>query len=329
MRFWQSIAALSLAVQALSAASLFGDKTVAKGRGFEIKSSQIEESYISFKANKAAAGERLPDNPADTKAIEEEILDKLINTKVILGHVTEPDRTNAAAMAGKFIEEKRSHALSDAAFNRQIRAAGLTPEKFREEIMEQATVKAVIDRELRAKQKTTDEDIEKYYKEHPDYFKEPEKWMVQHIHLSFRDRLTLQELSADALEAKRKKMDDLLKRARSGEDFAKLVKENTEDMLTREDAGQYTFSKGQMPIEFEAAATTLKPGQISDIVTTKYGWHIIKLLQNIPAKTQDLAGAKDKIKEALLQEATQKALPGYIKELRKEAAVEIVADAKN
>jgi parvulin-like peptidyl-prolyl isomerase len=326
MRFCQIIIALALVSETLLAAPLFGDRVLAKGKGFEIKSSQVEESYIAFKANKVAAGERVAE--ADTKEIEEQILDKLINTKVILGHATEPDRTNAAATTEKFIEEKRSHALSEAAFNRQIRAVGLSPEQFRDQILEQATVKAVIDRELRARQKITDEDIKKYYDEHPDLFKEPEKWTVQHIHLAFRDRLTLQELSPEALEVKRQKMDALLKRAKSGEDFTKLVKENTEDMLTRDDAGQYTFSKGQMPVEFEAAAKTLKPGQISDIVTTRYGWHIIKLLDNIPPKTQTLAEAKDKIKEALLQEATQKALPDFIKELRKEAGIEILADAK-
>lgn len=327
MRFWQTFIAVALAGQALLAAPLFGDRVLAKGKGFEIKSSQVEESYIAFKANKVASGERVAE--ADTKEIEEQILDKLINTKVVLGHATDADRTNAIATTQKFIEEKRSRALSEAAFNRQIRAVGMTPEQFHDQILEQATVKAVIDRELRTRQKVTDDDIKKYYDEHPDFFKEPEKWTVQHVHLAFRDRLTLQELSPEALEAKRKKMDDLLKRAKAGEDFGKLVKENTEDMLTRDDAGKYTFSKGQMPVEFEAAATTLKPGQISDIVTTRYGWHIIKLLENIPPKTQDLAEAKDKIKEAVLQEATQKALPDFIKELRKEAGVEILAEAKN
>jgi parvulin-like peptidyl-prolyl isomerase len=123
-------------------------------------------------------------------------------------------------------------------------------------------------------------------------------------------------------------MDDMLKRARAGEDFAKIVKENSEDTLTRDKGGEYAFAKGQMPAEFEAAAIALKPGEISDVITTRFGWHIIKFIENIPAKTQDLASVKEKIKDTLLQQATQKALPDYIKQLREEADIQIIAEKK-
>lgn len=314
---------MAAAVSATGAEPLFGDRIVAKGKGIEIKASQVEEGYISFKANKTAAGERVPESAEATKKIEEEILSHLIGTKLVLLRAMPVDRSNAVMVAEKFIEEKRSRAISDAAFTRQLRAVGLNPEQFREQIVEQATVKAVVDRELKSKQTVTEEQIEKFYKENPRFFQEPEKWKVQHVHLSFRDRLTLKEYSADKLAEKKKQMEELLQRAKAGEDFSKIVKENTEDTLTRDEGGFYTITRGQMPPEFEAATTSLKPGQISDIVTTRFGWHIIKLIENIPSKTLDLASSKGKIRDALLQETTQKALPDWIKTLREEAGVQI------
>jgi parvulin-like peptidyl-prolyl isomerase len=317
---------LVFAVLTSQAADLYGDRIVAKGKNLEVKYSEVEESFNSFRATKSAGGERVSKDPAEIKRIETEILDHIIATKLILNHATVADKTNAAVVAQKFIDDKRSKALSENAFNRQLLALGMDREKFEKEIRDQAVVKQVIDREVRAKQTVTDKEIEGFFKEHPDYFKEPERWKVQHIHLGFRDRLTLQELPRETLDAKKARMDELLKRARAGEDFPKLVKENSEDTLTRDERGEYTFTRGQMPAEFEAAATSLKPGQISDLVTTKYGWHIIKLLEVLPAKTLNLAESKEKIRDALLQQATQKSLPDYIKQLRTEANVEILTN---
>jgi hypothetical protein len=326
MRFSTFIATLALATTTLCAAPLF-DRVVAKGKNIEIKLSEVEENYIAYKANKLAAGERVPSNPEEVKATEKEVLDHLIATKVLAARATDADKTNALAFGEKFIAEKKARALSESAFNRQIRASGLSPEQFREQVMEQAVVRQVIDRELRAKQTITNEEIEKYYKENTKLFQAPERWKIQHIHLGFRDRLTLNELSEEAQAAKKKKMDDLLKRARAGEDFAKLVKENSEDSLTRDQGGEYAFAKGQMPPEFESAATTLKPGQISEVVTTRFGWHIIKFIENVPPKMEELAAVKEKIKETLLQQATQKALPDFLKKLREEAGIEIIDPA--
>src|SRR5205085_6923078 len=122
---------------------------------------------------------------------------------------------------------------------------------------------------------------------------------------------------------KKAKLADLLIRAKSGVDFAKLAKENSEHSLTKENGGEQVFVKGQMPPEFEAAALSMKPGQVSDIVATGLGWHIIKFIEHIPAKQIDFESSKDRIRQTLLQRATQQALPAYIKQLREEAGVEL------
>lgn len=83
-------------------------------------------------------------------------------------------------------------------------------------------------------------------------------------------------------KTKRAKAEDLLKRARAGEDFAKLANENTDDTGNKDEEGQpkggfYEFGRGMMDKNFEAASFALQPGQVSDIVETPYGYHIIKL----------------------------------------------------
>jgi parvulin-like peptidyl-prolyl isomerase len=299
------------------------DRVVAKGKGFEIKSSQLEDTYILFKANRVAVGSPVPQTPEDIKKTESEILNTMIAAKVILARATEADRTNSVDEAEKFIKERKDAAGSDAAYRRQLIISGVKPEDFEKEVREQAIIQAIVNRELRPKQVVTDEDIEKYYKENPKMFQEPEKWKIAHIFMGIRNRATREEISDAEKAEKRAKMKDILVRARAGVDFAKLAKENSEHGLTKDNGGEQTIVRDQMPPEFEAAVLSMKPGQISDIVTTGLGWHIIKFIEYIPPKTVDLASSKEKIKAYLLNQATQRALADWVKELRKEANVEV------
>ncbi len=280
------------------------DRVVAKGKGLEVKASQVEETYILFKANRAAIGQSVGNSPEEIKKAEAEILDSLIASKVILLRTTEADRTNGVAEAEKFIKDKKAAAVSEAAYRRQLIISGVTPEAFEKEVVDQAVIKAIVDRELRPKQTVTDADIEKFYKENPKMFEEPEKWKVAHIFMGIRDRGSREEITQAEKAEKQAKMKELLVRARGGFDFA----------------------RGQMPPEFEAAAISMKPGQISDVVTTGLGWHIIKFIEYIPPKMADLTASKERIKNYLLQQATQKALGDWVKQLRKEADVVVTLD---
>src|SRR4029077_13997828 len=123
----------------------------------------------------------------------------------------------------------------------------------------------------------------KFYDENPAKFEQPETVRASHILLSTKDSSTNTELTDDKKAAKKKQAEDLVKRARAGEDFAKLAKEFSDDPGSKDKGGEYTFPRGQMVPEFEAAAFAMKTNQISDVVTTQFGYHIIKLIDKTPA----------------------------------------------
>ena len=137
-------------------------------------------------------------------------------------------------------------------------------------------------------------------------------------------------MPTDQQQAKRKQAEDLLKRIRGGADFAALAKQYSEDPGSKDNGGELpAFPRGQMVPEFEAAAFSLTNNQVSDVVTTTYGYHIIKLIGKTPAKKVAYATVAAKIKDYLTQQKTEKLAPAYLDKLKKDADVQILdADLK-
>jgi peptidyl-prolyl cis-trans isomerase C len=187
---------------------------------------------------------------------------------------------------------------------------------------EEATARVVDERELGVK--VSDEEVKKYYDDNPADFEEPEKVRASHILIGTRDQASNAELSKEKKDAKRKLAEDLVKRARAGEDFAKLAKEYSDDPGSKDKGGEYVFPRGKMVPEFEAAAFALKTNEVSDVVTTQFGYHVIKLSERMPAAKVDFEKSSSHIKDYLTQQKLQKEIPAYMAKLRKEANVEIL-----
>jgi parvulin-like peptidyl-prolyl isomerase len=134
-------------------------------------------------------------------------------------------------------------------------------------------------------------------------------------------------VSGDQKAAKLKRAEAILKRARAEEDFAILALAFSNDMSSRAKGGEYLFARGQLVPEVEKAAFSMKTNQISDIVTSADGYHIIKLIEKIPAHKIKYADAVADIKATLAQHEIDQQSPEYLARLRREAGVEILDEA--
>ncbi|MSU62762.1 MAG: hypothetical protein EXS31_10260 [Pedosphaera sp.] len=304
-------------------APLFDDPVVAKGKDLEIRQSEVDDMFAAFRANRSASGQRIPES--ERPKIEADIIDKLIATRLCVRRASADDKSKGEQIAKEFIAEQIKQVPSEESFNRQLLAVGMTPASFKTQITEQAIVKAVIDRELRAQQTVTDPEIKKFYDGNPKLFEQPEMVRVAHVLISTLDSETTKEIPADQKIQKKVAAEKVLARAKLNDDFTSLVKEFSEDRNAKERNGEYTIMRNDkrfvLSPEFEGAAFSLASNQISSVVASPYGYHVIKCLEKIPAKKADLASVQDRIRETLFQEAVQKSLPDYIEKLRKEASV--------
>jgi len=344
-------------------ADLFDDPIIARGQGVEVKQSALDESFIAFKANLAARGQTVPEGHRLFR--EAQLLERLIVTQILGKRATTQDVAKAKEAATKFAAETRKAAQSDEAFQRMLKSLGITGEQFDRRVYEQALAESVVSRELKEKIKISDVQVESFYRMGSDILvqmlqeelervaknenasvdqltavkrqveeikkanlarlQQPEKVRVSHILLATRDRETEKELPEEQKRLKRVKIEQLLDRAKAGEDFTKLVQEYSEDRNLKETRGEYTFSRDdRFAQEFKSAAFSLEPGRISDVITTIYGYHILKLHERIPPQKVPLEKVTDDIREHLAQQELQRQMPDFFARLKKEAGVEIL-----
>ncbi len=165
-------------------------------------------------------------------------------------------------------------------------------------------------RELQQRLSVSEEEIRRYYDEHKNEF---EQVRARHILLSTRPIARDGNPPPDK-EAVRRKAQEVLRRARAGEDFAALAREFSDDPGSKEKGGDLDFfGRGRMVREFEEAAFALQPGQISDLVETSYGFHIIKVegRRIAPLDEETRLQIEQTIRQRKIQERIEQILKRY------------------
>jgi peptidyl-prolyl cis-trans isomerase C len=166
---------------------------------------------------------------------------------------------------------------------------------------------------------TTEAEAKKYYDENVKEFQVPEQVRASHILIRPTDPNT------DPNQAKaqaKHKAEELLQKVKGGADFATVAKESSEDPTTKDQGGDLRlFSRGLMYPTFENAAFSLKVGQVSDLVETPFGYHIIKVTEHHDPNQTPFEKAKTDIISGLTRQKKQEAAQKYVKSLQQNAKI--------
>ena len=174
--------------------------------------------------------------------------------------------------------------------------------------------------------KISDEEMKKYYEEHKaDYYKDEVK--ASHILISTVDD-NGKELSEAKKKKAKKKAEEVLKKAKSGEEFSELAKEYSDDPGSAAKGGDLGyFTKGQMVQPFEEAAFSLKSGEISGLVESEYGYHIIKVYDKID-KQLTFDEVKYEIKKTLTEDKYMESIEAITKKAKVEKNESVIKKVK-
>lgn len=243
------------------------------------------------------------------------MLDQIVDIEVIYDQAKKDNLVPTKEEVDTKFNELKKNIDADKEYKKTLEKIGVTDEFLKEQQEQDLALqnfKANFDKTTAV----SDEEIQKYYDEHKSEFYKNEV-KASHILISTLDKDGKPLSEAKKKEAK-KKAEEVLKKAKAGEDFAALAKEYSDDPGSAANGGDLGyFGKGVMVKPFEEAAFSLKPGEISGIVESDYGYHIIKVFDKVDEQ-QPLSEVKDTIKTTLLNEKYTQ----YVEKLTKEAKVE-------
>lgn len=286
---------------------------VARGKGFEITRREMDQVL-------ATALAKNPDDKLPPDA-ELRVLTHRIEIHLVLQRATDEE---------KFEGRKKTDAdfpnivktLGEAEFCRRLRATGMTTDELRLMLYQEDTAQTSLTRQLGIN--VTDVEAKKYFDEHPGVFNEPEKAHIRELLLLTTAGYTSDSLPDSAIQFKHSEIFDLRERVRRGEDFTTLARKYDEDFISRDNGGEYTFTRNQVEKKMGDLAFSMKLGQISDVITNEDGFVFFQLLEIIPAQKGEFANLAGKIKGALAGAQKQKLAPLYIRQLWRDANVEIL-----
>jgi peptidyl-prolyl cis-trans isomerase C len=203
-------------------------------------------------------------------------------------------------------------------FEQQMAKLGLSREDILKDIEKQLKIHTVMNSSLSGQDLTvTDQEIAEYYKENLENFHVKEHIRASHILLK-----TNSQDSAEIKNQKRLELAGLQGQIQQGEDFASLAEKHSDCPSKKQGGDLGYFDRGKMAKPFEDAAFTLAKNEVSDIVETQFGYHLIKMVDRMDARTVPLEEIKDKLSAHIIKQKENQALNSYIEKLRKDASIE-------
>jgi parvulin-like peptidyl-prolyl isomerase len=198
---------------------------------------------------------------------------------------------------------------------------GFDPVSFKTELRAQYTVSALLQRTAVSPQEITDEQVREYYRDHQAELAVSERYKARHILIRVPANVDWRRKGIFKTKA-----ESILVEARTGGDFAALAKKHSEDEATILDGGLLPdFGKGELDPRMaavETAAAALKPGQVSDVIESELGFHIVKLEERLPGGVRPLPDLADGIRLRLANEKRTALRAELVRRLRDKARIE-------
>jgi peptidyl-prolyl cis-trans isomerase C len=297
------------------------DKYIAKVNGVEISNIDMERKFNLIKERYASMG--MPLDDSKLQEFRKNIINSLVEQEVLYQESSAQGIKIEPAEIKTELENFKKQFETEDAFKKQIAEMNFTEEIILSQIGRSKSIQKFINDKIMPDIKVSNDDVKKYYDSHPDEFKLPERVHASHILV----KVDPKDKDAEKLKKEaKKKIEGIKTKLDKGEDFAKLATENSDCPSKAKGGDLGFFERGQMVKPFEEAAFSLKPGEVSAIVETQFGYHIIKAQEKKEASTLAFDEIKEKLQQKLKDDRFKETFPNYMETLKKKYTIEIVED---
>ena len=259
--------------------------------------------------------------PSETEmaSLRESVLEKMIKLELLSQESKKAGVSVNSTDVDNELKGYKKGFADDKAFAKALSESGITEAELRKQVGKNLTIQKFIDTKFKGKVQVTEQEAKDFYNSNQDKFAQPEMAHARHILITAKEA----EPKADK-DRKRAKLVEIKKQLKGGADFGELAKQYS-DCPSKERGGDLGFfPRGQMVKAFDQAAFKMMPGDISDIVETEFGYHLIKLEEKKPAKTVSFDEAKAKITAYLTQEKITANIEAFVAEAKGKATIKIL-----
>ena len=301
-----------------------GNDVAATVNGVEIKEAQIQEIIkpeIDRAKESLSNTQSLPEEVIISqfmKDIRENALTALIKEELLKEQVKDVNIVISNEEADEFFKKRlKQENVELEKFLKVLEASDIDYQDILDDAKKELTYVKYIVSKMDESDKGTEEDARKLYDENLASFTEPEQIRASHILI----RASIDD-SNDIKQKAKEKIDDLLRQVKEGADFAELAKANSEDDYSATKGGDLDyFDKRTMVPEFSQAAFALEPNNVSDVVQTDFGYHIIKVTDHKDEKIISFDEIKDNLIKSINNQKENIFIQKYIDSLIKDADI--------
>ncbi len=291
------------------------DEVIERVNGKPIYGIELQRARKAFLAN--PQNKQVP--PEKLKEFDQQALNQLTSAELLYQAGQKLQVTDIDKQIDNRINQSKKRFPTEQDYKNAIKALDMTESDLREYTRRDLIISNYIQQTLASKVSVSDEESKKFYDQNIDKFKQPESVRASHILIG------LDAKAADADKKKaREKAETIRRDLAGGADFSKLAKQHSTCPSNQQGGDLGYFGRGQMVPAFEQVAFTLKPGEISDVVETQFGYHIIKVVDKKDASTMPYKDAKPRIDDYLKNQKLNSAVTSFLDEARKTAKIEVL-----
>lgn len=249
------------------------------------------------------------------------ILDNLIDQELLYQDAVSNGSSISYEAVDVQLEVIKGQFPDESAYKNELASRGMTEEEVRSDLGRDILVEGFITSKFGPLIKIEDSDIMKFYEENDQYFSKPEQVRASHILIKV-DPDAEESVKKDALE----RINAIKTRLTNGEEFSELARTLSEGPSNVGGGDLGPFGRGQMAKSFEDAAFSMNVGDVSDIVETQFGYHLIRLTAKNAQTTLSFAEVREHIVNRLTLLKRANMVNGYISTIKPDAVIEILVD---
>ncbi|MCR5752265.1 MAG: peptidylprolyl isomerase [Kiritimatiellae bacterium] len=243
--------------------------------------------------------------------LQEKALEQAIGARLLLERAMQLDVPVAPADIDAEVSKIVTQLGGPENYRKALAAQGLDEERFRRELEKGAKVNKLVEQACSSVAEPSEADVEAFYEAHRDEYVEPEQVLCQHI--------LVKGQGADSLEKIKAIRDRIVS---GGSDFSEEARKHSDCPSGGQGGSLGWFGRGMMVPEFDKCAFEMKKGEVSDVVTTQFGYHIIYKADQKGGEKQTFVDVRDQIRDLLRHEARGRAMDAFVNELRQSAKIE-------